>query len=102
MSTATSQEKTPENVCNQPSKQQLLVKKLFVKGLMFEAASLTPESIKASSDVNIDMQAFVNTSESEDEITEVVLALHLTAESQWRFIMAHSIATSRFLYFARI
>lgn len=82
-STATSvlaKESTDKANANQSPKQQLSVQKIFNKGLVFEAASLTPELVNSSADANIEMQAFVNTNERENEVIEVVLTLNLTAK----------------------
>jgi preprotein translocase subunit SecB len=61
-------------------KHQLSVQKIFCKGLLFEAASLTPEIIANSSDANLELQASVNIHERENNVTEVVLAINLIAK----------------------
>jgi preprotein translocase subunit SecB len=87
--TSTSTKNLSEKANSENSlKQQLTVQKIFTKGLLFEAASLTIDIIKISADANIELQASVNMNEREDKVTEVVLALNLTAKANgnllWR------------------
>jgi preprotein translocase subunit SecB len=67
-------------------KQQLSINKIFCKGIVFEAASLTPDIIKISNNANIELQASVNTNEREDNVTEVVLTLNLNAKANGNLI----------------
>lgn len=70
------------------SEQQLMVEKIFTKGLLFESAALTRAVIQSSLEANLELQFSISTSEQDKEMTEVILTLNITAKANnnliWR------------------
>ncbi len=79
----------PKSVSQEKRSEQVLaVQRIYTKGSLFEAATLTSQLLKAMPNPIVDMQAHAGFSEREDHTYEAVLTLQLTGKHEgnllWR------------------